>query len=87
MAQIEQTMEMRGMPRILIEDYFVSIGGHPVGQGKFVGLYWEVTIGGEQTIDFGSIKIPARQVTIRAEEELCRSMVNAFRLKFLSAGG
>jgi hypothetical protein len=87
MSQVEQTLELRGMPRFLIEEYFISIGGHLIGPGKFLGSDWEVIIGDEYSIDFGSIRIPARQVTFRTEKELCRSMVNAFRLNFLSAGG
>jgi len=87
MPQVEQTLEMRGMPRALIVDYLLSIGGLPVGQGKFLGSDWEVIIGDEHSINLGSIRIPARELIFRAEEELCRSMVTAFRLEFLSAGG
>jgi hypothetical protein len=87
MKAYERVLEMRGMPRIDIINYIISIGGKSSSEGKFIGDCWEVEIGEEEVITLGSIKIPSRKVTFRSDEEIVRQMISAFRLRFLSAGG
>lgn len=87
MVVIEKILEMRGMHRAEIMDYFISIDGTNIGFGKFIGPNWEVDISEENLIIIGSLKIPSTTVLFRSEKEQLEQMIWAFRLKFLSAGG
>lgn len=87
MEFIEKKLEMRGMKRIEIVNYFISIGGKVIDYEKFIGQGWEVEISKEKIITLGSLKIPATIVILRCREDLVEHMINAFRLRFLSAGG
>lgn len=78
---------MRGMKRVEIVNYFISIEGKAMGGENFIGAGWEVEISQEETIALGSLKIPATIVILRCREDLIEEMIVAFRLKFLSAGG
>ena len=87
MEFIEEKLEMRGMKRIEIVDYFISIGGKVISDENFIGQGWEVEISKEKTIKLGSLKIPATIVILRCREELMEQILSCFRLRFLSAGG
>jgi len=87
MEFIEEKLEMRGMKRIEIVNYFISIGGKVISDGNFFGQGWEVELSKEKTIKLGSLKIPATIVILRCREDLIEQMIVAFRLRFLSAGG
>ena len=87
MAVKEHSLEMRGMPHIDLEEYFLAIGGKLVGRGIYLGSNWEVELSDEWTCTLGSLHIPATQVTFRVEEEDWPEIVGAFRFRFLSAGG
>lgn len=87
MAIIEHSLEMRGMPRRDLEEYFLEIGGKQVGRGVYLGPNWEVTLSDEWICAIGSIKVSATEVIVRIEEEDWPEMVKAFRFRFLSAGG
>lgn len=87
MEFIKKNLEMRGMKRIEIVNYFVSIGGETISHENFIGIGWEVDISQEKTIQLGSLRIPATIVILRCREDLVDEMIFAFRLKFLSAGG
>ncbi len=84
---MEKTMEMRGMKRKEIVDYFISIGGNDTMQGSLIGRGWEVEIGQEKAAKLGSFEIPSTNVKFQCEEELFENMIYAFRLRFLKAGG
>jgi len=84
---IEKELEMRGMRRIEIVNYFISLGGKSISPENFIGNGWEVAISKEKIIALGSLMIPATIVIFRCREELIDGIMVAFRLRFLSAGG
>lgn len=84
---IEKCLEMRGMQRIEILNYFISLEGENIGEGRFVGANWEVEVSEEIIITIGSLKLPSTKVLFRSNEEILEQMLFAFNLKFLSAGG
>lgn len=87
MAIKEHSLEMRGMPRRELEEYFIGIGGKQVGAGLYLGPKWEVDLSDDWICILGSLQVPATQVTFRVDEEYWPEIVNDFRLRFLSAGG
>ena len=87
MEVVEKKVEMRGMKRIEIVTYFISVGGKNIEGNKFIGKDWEVEIEPEKTIKLGSLEIPATIVIFRCEKESLDKIMDAFRLRFLSAGG
>lgn len=87
MEFLEENLEMRGMKRIEIVNYFISIGGKDMDGEKFIGQGWEVEIYQEKVISIGSLKIPATIIILRCRKDLSEQMLTAFRLRFLSAGG
>lgn len=87
MAILQKTLEMRGMSRNDIINYFSSINGENIGSEKFIGENWEVEVSQETLATIGSLNIPSTTVVFRCKEELLEPMISAFRLKFLSAGG
>lgn len=87
MELIEKELEMRGMKRTDIVNYFISLGGKIISDENFIGQDWEVEISKEKTITLGSLKIPATIVILRCRKDLIDNMMVAFRLRFLSAGG
>ena len=87
MEFVEKSLEMRGMKRIDIVNYFISIGGEVIGDEKFASQEWQAEVGKENLITLGSLKIPAIIVILRCRQDLAEQMLIAFRLRFLSAGG
>lgn len=87
MEFVEKNLEMRGMKRIELVNYFISIGGKAVGNENLIGQGWEVEITQEKTITLGSLKIPATIIILRCRKDLLEQIIFAFRLRFLSAGG
>ena len=83
----EHILEMRGMPRRDLEEYFISIGGKQVGRGTYEFPNWNVELADEHYLTIGSLQIPATIVTFRVNEEDWSKIVDAFHLRFLSAGG
>ena len=83
----EENLEMRGMKRIDIVNYFISIGGKVIDDEKLIGQGWEVEISKEKLIKIGSLKIPATIVKLRCRKDISEQMLVDFRLRFLSAGG
>ena len=83
----EHSLEMRGMPHRDLEEYFLSIGGKHIEKGTYLGPNWEVELSDEWMCTLGLIQIPATQVTFRVDKVDWPQIVNAFRLRFLSAGG
>jgi hypothetical protein len=84
---VEKKLEMRGMKRIELVNYFISIGGKDMGGGKYAGQGWRAEISNEKLVTLGSLKIPATIIMLRCREDLSEQMLYAFRLRFLSAGG
>ena len=87
MELVEKSFDMRGMKRIELVDYFLSIGGKAIGSEKIFGQGWEVEISKEKIITLCSLKFPATLVILRCREEIFVQMISDFRLRFLSAGG
>lgn len=87
MAIKEYCLEMRGMPRRDLEDYFRSIGCKQIGSETYKGPNWEVDLSDEGLCVLGAIQIPSTKVAFRADERDWAEIVKAFRLRFLSAGG
>ncbi|HVJ49345.1 hypothetical protein [Desulfitobacterium sp.] len=87
MNSFTQTLEMRGLKRQLFLDYFLTLGGRLLSPDHLQGPDWEVQLSEEQSICLGSITLPVVHVTFQAEKEVVLNMVQAFRFRFLSAGG
>jgi hypothetical protein len=87
MEFVEKQLEMRGMKRVEIVKYFISIGGSVMDSEKLRGQGWEVEIAKEKTITLGSLKFPATVVIMRCRKDIIDRMIVDFRLRFLSAGG
>jgi len=87
MKIIEKTMEMRGMRRTEIINYFLSIAEENIGNWKFKGIGWEVIVDEESIASIGRLQLPSTNVTFRCDEKIIDEVIYAFRLKSLSAGG
>jgi hypothetical protein len=87
MIIIENTLEMRGMRRREIINYFDSINGENTGFGKFTWQDCKVEVSEESIITIGTLEIPSTKVLFYGEKERIEQMIIAFRLKFLCAGG
>jgi hypothetical protein len=87
MEFVEKSLEMRGMKRIEIVNYFISIGGEVISDEKFIGQGWQAEIAKEKLITLGALKITSTIVILRCEKEIVDQLLDAFRLRFLSAGG
>jgi len=87
MTPVERTLEMGGMARSEIVDYFSGIGGELISEGKYQGPDWIVDIGKEEYRAVGSIRLRKTYVTFYCDEKYIDTMIYKFRLKFLSAGG
>jgi len=84
---LEKKLEMRGMKRVEIVNYFISIGGKVISDRKFIGQGWQVEIEKERVVTLGALKIPATIVSLRCRKDIIEQMLADFRLRFLSAGG
>lgn len=87
MAIKEYSLEMRGMPHRELEEYLLGIGGKQVEPGLYLGPNWEIDLSDDWVCTLGSIRVPATKVTFRVDEEDWPKIVEAFRFRFLSAGG
>ena len=84
---IEHNLDMRGMRRRELFDYFINIGGEDKGNGLIVGDDFKAIIGDEEFLKLGSIKIPATKIILSISQDKCDDILESFRLKFLTAGG
>lgn len=87
MEQKEHSLEMRGMPRRDLEEYFLSLGGKQEIHGNYWGPNWKVKLSEERTCTLGAIQVSATRVTFWVSEEDWPDMLKALRFRFLSAGG
>jgi hypothetical protein len=83
----EKRLEMRGMGRNELIEYFNSIGEKDESLMKFTGQDWEVEVNEENIIIMGSLAITSTVVVFRCEEKILEKMLYEFRLRFLTAGG
>ncbi len=84
---VEKRLEMRGMRRSEIINYFTALYEKNISKGKFIGQNWQVEINKEKFITIGSLNIPTTIVIFRGSKEDLGPVISAFRMKFLSAGG
>lgn len=87
MEFVEKSLEMRGMKRKEIVNYFISISGKVIDNELIRGEGWQAEIEEEKLVIIGSLKIPATIVILRCRKDLLQQMLVDFRLRFLSAGG
>lgn len=87
MEFIEKTLEMRGIRRDEIIDYFININGENTEYGKITGQDWEVKVSDEKFVTLGALIIPVTIVVLRSKKEIFEQMYSEFRLNFLRAGG
>lgn len=81
------TLEMGGIFRKYLVEYFLAIGGKTEDQEMYAGDYWNVQIGPEVWRSLGSIHLNHVSVTINVEEDKFDEFLAKFRLRFLQAGG
>ena len=82
----EYTLEMRGIPRSRIIDYFLGLDAELAGEGRFTGQGWEVEVGDETPVATGSIRIPVTFVTFRCSKETRKKMLDEVYRHFLRTG-
>lgn len=86
MARKENTLEMRGMLREELVNYFIEIGGMLDDNGTYRGDKWEVFVDKQVSCCMGSLSLPSTKVTFNVEEDIYDEMLSKFRLKFLRGG-
>lgn len=82
-----QTLEMRGMKRSAIIDYFVSLGGDRLDEHNFDYGDWSVHISDQVMIKYRVIEIPSTKITFTGHSSVLPSTIHSLRMQFLSAGG
>ncbi|WP_350344014.1 hypothetical protein PRVXT_000383 [Proteinivorax tanatarense] len=87
MAIIKEKLEMRGMSREELVNYFSSISRKNHNNCLFYGEGWKVKVTNQKITMICSLKIPSTVVEFYIQEEVFDDFLKAFRLKFLSAGG
>lgn len=85
--QVKETLEMRGMKRKEIIEYFFSLNEKPIEPNKFQGNGWYVKVNEETQVHLGAIEIPSTIVEFCGEKDQVEKILADFRLRFLSAGG
>jgi hypothetical protein len=86
MYQKEVRIIRRGVPREEYIQYFRT-QGEETDPGRFTGSDWEVVVGEYRKCQFFNITIEEEEIIFRGPEETVEKMLNAFRVKFLRAGG
>ncbi|PKM96417.1 MAG: hypothetical protein CVU84_01505 [Firmicutes bacterium HGW-Firmicutes-1] len=82
----ERLLEMRGMRRQEIIDYFMGLEHIECNLSTFVGEHWSAEVREESFVSIGSLLIPSTIVIFKGEKSL-ESVIYSFRLRFLTAGG
>ncbi|OEF95709.1 hypothetical protein [Desulfuribacillus alkaliarsenatis] len=90
--QIAKQIEMRGMSRQELVDFFVEMGGVSVQDSLIIGEdaeghKWSVELSEQKQIQLCSLLLPATSLTIKADSNLLNHLLMELRMKFLSAGG
>ena len=84
---IVKKIEMRGISREEIADYFVDISESAYGDKIFYGIDWVVEVGDEKPCLLGSITLKEVDIIFSASQETLEVLLADFRLKFMRAGG
>lgn len=84
---MEHIIEMRGIPRKEIVQYFRDICDEIEHNRKFKKDGWMVEIGEEGCCSLGSVKLSTIRIVFTGEEHLLESVIYAFNMKFLRGGG
>lgn len=84
---LKESLEMRGLRREVLVDYFISIGCLRVKLNQFQGNGWKVRIDIEYKIHLGSITLPVVPITFGGVKDTALPLLHSFRMHFLSAGG
>lgn len=83
----EMILEMRGMRRQEIIDYFTCLNDIELSLSTFIGEHYQIEVSEESFVSLGSIKIPSTIVKFMGEKEFLEQVIYSFRLRFLTAGG
>jgi hypothetical protein len=83
----EKLLEMRGMRRQEIMDYFMSLRLMEYNSSIFIGEHWTVQVKEEMFVSLGSLTIPSTTVKFTGEKDYLDEAIYSFRLRFLTAGG
>ncbi|PKM51946.1 MAG: hypothetical protein CVV02_04870 [Firmicutes bacterium HGW-Firmicutes-7] len=83
----EKFLEMRGMRRQEIIDYFISLDFLACDLSTFVGEHLRIEVGEEVFVKMGSLSIPATSIKFSGEKDVVEKVLYWFRLRFLTAGG
>ncbi len=75
----EKVLEMRGMRRQEIMDYFMSLKG--------IGEDFQVEVSEESLVSMGSLAIPTTVVIFKGDKDQLEEAIYNFRIRFLTAGG
>ncbi len=87
MELIKKVMEMRGMRRQEIVDYFKSLDNTVYEKDSFCGDGWRVEIGEEIIIGMRVFQVPSTTLIFSGDKEILDKIIYKFRLRFLTAGG
>ncbi len=82
-----QTLEMRGMKRSAIVDYFISLGGNRLDEHNFDYGDWSVHIANQGMIKYRVIEVPSTKITFTGHSSALPPAIHNLRMQFLSAGG
>ena len=82
-----QTLEMRGMKRSAIVDYFISLDGNKLDEHNFEFGNWSVHIADQEMIKFRVIEVPSTKITFTGHSSALPCAIHDLRMQFLSAGG
>lgn len=83
----EKILEMRGMRRQEIIDYFMSLKDIKYNLSTFHGEHFQVVVSEESFFSIGSLSLPSTFVKFNGEKDHLEQVIYHFRLKFLTAGG
>lgn len=83
----EKLLEMRGMRRQEIIDYFSRLPELECHMSIFRAVDWTVEVGEEVLVTLGKIKIPSTTVKFTGRKDSLEQAIYRLRLRFLSAGG
>lgn len=82
-----ERLEMRGMKRKEIIEYFKSLNERFVEPNQFYGDGWNVIVYDEAQVRLGAFYIPSTVVEFSGDKPETEKAIADFRLKFLTAGG
>lgn len=84
---IEKVLEMRGMRRREIVDYFMGLNDLANKESTFSGEHFQVEISEETFFSIGSLTFHSTVVKFIGEKAQLDQAIYNFQLRFLTAGG